>query len=278
MPPAELVTRLALMGLPNIPYIISKHNDEPFAPFIGNRLLAHWCAKRAQVIVCISKSVETYMQKWMDREHAKRIQVVYYSINLKKFDSVEPAKDLELKNQFIIGTVARLVPQKSLETLLKAFALFKKQYSQSKLIVVGSGFLESQLKRLAEQLKIQDDVVWTGKRADIPSVMKAFNIFALTSIYEGFGLVLLEAMAAKVPIIASNVSAIPEVLNDGECGLLFEAKNENMLFEGFLKMLEVSVRDNFRQKAYDRVKKFFSNERMIDQTEIIYYEVLGKRL
>jgi xanthine dehydrogenase FAD-binding subunit len=90
----------------------------------------------------------------------------------------------------------------------------------SRLALVGTGPLEIELKRLAKQLGLDDAVIWAGFREDISIVMQAFDVFALTSDYEGFGLVLLEAMAARKPVVATGVSAIPEIVIEGETGLL----------------------------------------------------------
>jgi glycosyltransferase involved in cell wall biosynthesis len=101
--------------------------------------------------------------------------------------------------------------------LLEAFSLFLKAVPGAELVIVGVGPLEAELKKMTLGLGIENRVRWLGKRSDVPAVMKSFDVFALTSIYEGFGLVLLEAMAAGIPVVASRVSAIPEVLDNGNC-------------------------------------------------------------
>jgi glycosyltransferase involved in cell wall biosynthesis len=202
-----------------------------------------------------------------------KLKQIYYAVNVEKFENAKPAQDLKFPGELVIGTVARLMPQKSLPTLLGAFSQFQKQQA-SRLIIVGTGDLEESLKALAAKLGISEKVTWTGKRADIPEVMKAFDIFALTSIYEGFGLVLLEAMAAGVPVVASNVSAIPEVLDQGRCGLLFPVQDEKALLECFFKLQSEGFRKDLSEKGRSRVRSAFSRDEMANQTEKVYRSVV----
>lgn len=271
MPPAELVTRLALIFLPEVKFIISKHNAEPFAPYIKNRILANWCMQRASKVICISQAVIDYITPWVLKEISPKLELIYYSVDYEKFSMALPSEESWRNvSQFTVGTVSRLVPQKSLETLLEAFAKLKRIKPDSRLLIAGIGPLEKSLKKASEDLGIDGDVVWIGKRSDIPSIMKAIDIFVLSSIYEGFGLVLLEAMAAGTPVIATNISAIPEVLDYGEAGLLFEAKNSDDLFSKMSLMLDEKCRDKFREKGSVRAKDFFSLKKMIENTMHAY--------
>lgn len=273
MPPAELAVRLALVGSPKLTLIISKHNDEPFAPAFKNNILAPWCARRAQAIIFISQAVRSYMLEWLPKTQGQKTPTIFYAVDKEKFRNAKPAPDIRALGSMIIGTVARLTAQKSLDTLLNAFASFLKKGPRAVLVIVGSGELEAALKKQAADLGIADKVIWTGKRQDIPSVMKAFDIFALTSVYEGFGLVLLEAMAAHVPIVASRVSAIPEVLENGKCGLLFEKRNALELEQCFESLLDKSVRSSLVEAGARRISEVFSVERMVKETTYLYSEI-----
>jgi glycosyltransferase involved in cell wall biosynthesis len=276
MPPAELATRLALLGAWDIPLVISKHNDEPFAPVFKNFFFLNWLARRASAIICISEAVRGYISARLRPSQQTKLEKIYYAVNAEKFEQAPPAQDLQLGSAFVIGTVARLMPQKSLPTLLKAFAQFQKKEPLSKLVIVGIGPLEAELKRLAEELQISKDLIWAGKRSDVPSVMKRFHVFALTSIYEGFGLVLLEAMAAGIPVVASNVSAIPEVLDQGRCGLLFKPQDENELVDCLVEMRSAEKRQSLSANGKERVRTFFSLEKMGRATDQVYRRVAAK--
>ena len=114
----------------------------------------------------------------------------------------------------MICCIARHVKQKSLDFLIKAFSEFRKNNIKSKLILVGNGPETKNLKILSKELKLDKDIIWIDYSENVLKILKLSNVFVLPSRYEGFGLVLLEAMYAKRPIIASKVSAIPEVIKN----------------------------------------------------------------
>lgn len=274
MPPAELVTRLALIFDKKTKFVISKHNDEPFAPKIKNLFLANWVGLRASKIICISDAVLNYMKQWANPKLSNRLVRVYYGIDLARFSKEEKKMELRENSEFVVGTVARLMPQKSLDTLIKAFAVTLSKKPNALLVLVGIGPLETQLKKLASDLGISSSVRWLGARDDVPSILKSLDVFVLPSIYEGFGLVLLEAMSCRVPIIASNVSAIPEVLNHGQCGLLFKPKDVVELSHCIDNFLTSENRENYLNAAWVRVRETFDSQIMAKNTENIYFEIL----
>ena len=126
------------------------------------------------------------------------------------------------------------------------------------------------MKNRTIELGIQEKVIWAGFREDIPVVMNALDLFALTSEYEGLGLVLLEAMSASKPVVASNISAIPEVVSDGITGILFTPKNSVALAEAFKLLEDKEVRLRFGIAGREKVKTHFTLDKMIAQTLAIY--------
>jgi glycosyltransferase involved in cell wall biosynthesis len=280
MPPAELYARLALTGIDArvVPLIISKHNDEPFYRGPGSSRVARWAVARSAHVIAISDAVKRFMLSHHLVDSPNRIVSIHYGIDPRPFDEVTEAEAHSIREDwgigqdtYVVGTVARLVPQKSLETLLEGFAAFRRNASEpARLVMVGRGPLEAPLRALAESLGIANDVVWAGFREDIPSVMKAFDLFALTSRYEGFGLVLLEAMAAQRPVIATRVSAIPEVVNDGETGKLIEPGCADELAEAIRYFREEEVRVRFGLAGRTRVAVHFTSQRVQEQVSGLY--------
>lgn len=281
MPPASLFGVLASIGL-KIPWVASLHNDERFVELPGQRILGRLIYNKAQQLAAISSAVKNFTIKEFYLADNAPISVIPYGIDLTPYENV-PANDVvKLKrewatdeNCFVIGTIARLTTQKSLDTLINSIAKLKEQQKKIKLVIVGAGPLEEQLKSLTTDLKLENDIIFAGRRSDIPTVLKSFDLFVLPSIYEGLGLVLLESMAAGTPIIASRVSAIPEIVVESETGLLFEKKDINELSSKIAMIIEnPDLRVKFNKAGIKRVKEVYSLKNMLDQTEIVYQKAL----
>ena len=284
LPPAELYLRLALLGLDSrLPLIISKHNDCPFHSGPGALLLERWVGRRASVMISISDAVCRYMSARGVGVAPCRMTVIPYGIEIAPFDQVRPEAVAALRLEWgitrdtlVFGFVGRLVEQKSIETLLAAFGRFmKRERWDAKLVIVGDGPLNAELRRCAENAGVARDVIWAGLRADIPVVMRAFDVFALTSIFEGFGLVLVEAMAARKPVVATRVSAIPEVVIDGETGILAEPRSANAVADALTQMTDGTLRARLGAAGYERAAEHFTLERMWRSTDRAYASALG---
>ncbi|MGD1867372.1 MAG: glycosyltransferase [Phormidesmis sp.] len=283
LPPAELYTALALTGMRSIPLVISKHNDEPFYKIVGQQLIARQIAKRADHIIAISQSVKNNVCFRDLACSPSKVSTVYYGIDQQPYKSVSAQSVQQLHQQwaidegtYLIGTVARLVPQKSLHTLLKGFQLYLQKTSvQTKLVIVGQGSLEAELKQQATALGIEQFVVWAGYHEDIPAVMTSLDLLALTSEYEGFGHVLLEAMAAQKPVVASEVSAIPEVVKNGISGVLVPPQQPDQLAEVFAFFEHVEKRDLFGKNGRQTVQQNFTLSAMIAKTQQAYEQAIA---
>lgn len=151
---------------------------------------------------------------------------------------------------FTIGTVGRLQDVKDQASLIEAFALLcarhPEQRARLRLAIVGDGPLRDKLAQKARELGVQDLVWFPGARNDIPELMRAFDVFALSSIAEGTPVTLLEAMACGLPVVATRVGGIPEVVQDGVNGALVPASNPQALAEA----LELYAKDPARVDAH----------------------------
>ena len=132
---------------------------------------------------------------------------------------------------FLVGTVGRLMPIKGLEYLIEAFAQFHRRRGaqESKLVIVGDGPLRAALEQCAESHGVSRQVEFLGMRTDVYNLMRAFDAFVLSSLHEGVPMVLLEAMALGVPIVASRVGGVPEILEDRREALLVPARDAGAL-------------------------------------------------
>ena len=225
LPRSELM--LAMAGGSQFKTVASKHNAEPFfpkAPKFLSRALSRFSASRTQVIIAISKSVRQFVYNSREVPLARSVSVAHYGYspesktNHARIATFQKEFKLE-RDTVVIGTISRLEKQKDLGTLLLAFKIFHSRVNNSKLLLVGAGSLRKELELQALELEISDSVIWVGKTAEVQEFLHLLDVFVLTSLYEGFGLVLLEAMVAGLPIVASNISAIPEVLGTDHPGL-----------------------------------------------------------
>jgi glycosyltransferase involved in cell wall biosynthesis len=132
---------------------------------------------------------------------------------------------------FVVGTVGRLVPIKGIEYLIEAFAQIHRRQGpqEGKLVIVGDGPLRAVLGQCAESHGVSGNVRFLGMRTDVYNLMSAFDVFVLSSLHEGVPMVLLEAMALGVPIVASRVGGIPEILQDRREALLVPARDAGAL-------------------------------------------------
>ena len=224
LPKAEL---LAAIVVPNKYFIFTRHNSEPFwpsAPQIISNLLSKFVCKRASQGIAISNAVKSYLIKRNEVPTGYIIDVVYYGFQKDSLTNSAGLNSItnlitSQNSNFKIGTIGRLVPQKDYPTLLSAFSNVLKSAPNTELYVVGEGYLQKELIKFSKSLGVSGKVHWLGKTEYINVFLSKIDLFILPSKYEGFGLVLLEAMVAKKPIIAANNSAIPEVLGKAYEGL-----------------------------------------------------------
>lgn len=162
---------------------------------------------------------------------------MFNACDLKRFAEVDrsgswPHQPLRL------GMVARLEQHKDQPSLIRALALLRDQGVQAELWLIGAGSQRPQLEALIADLQLEQQVQLLGSRRDIPSLLSQLDLFVFSARPdEGFGIALAEAMAAGVPIVATDVGACREVLEDGRCGLLVEPINPQALAQGIRQAL-----------------------------------------
>lgn len=282
--PAQLYTRAALIGHSKLPLVITQHNEDRFYRGLGHTLMERWVIRRACCIIAISHSVGKFCAvRWPDTVN-RRLQVIHHGINSAPYHLVTAEEVAVLRRTWgvdsdalLVGVVAQMIPRKGLEGLIDGFAAYvhANGASNTKLVLVGMGPLERPLKRRVEAQGLGARVIWAGFREDIPVVMQALDIFVLNSISEGFGLVLLEAMSASRPVIASKVSAIPEIVSDGVTGILIPPRSPMALADalGFLAA-HPEVRKRYGQAGRIRVEQHFQLVDMFHKTMECYHWVL----
>lgn len=228
----------------------------------GRKLFANWQKKRL-CLLGVSNAVRDDIRTSLSSWEPERIETLYNRIDVdavkgKLFSSKEARNALHLDPQaWIVGNVGRLHPDKDQATLLRAFALAKPDLPKnSQLAILGEGRLADQLRGLAKELGIAEHVLFLGQVEQARRYFKAFDVFALSSDREPFGMVLLEAMAASVPIICSDCGGGREVVKD--VGILFPFGDEHLLAEALVRMSKLTPEQ--LQSCYDAMQvKLYSH-------------------
>ncbi|MFH1623647.1 MAG: glycosyltransferase family 4 protein [Pseudomonadota bacterium] len=170
----------------------------------------------------------------------------------------------------VVGTVGWLLPIKGPTYLLKAMAQVWQSHPEIKLVFVGKGELEDELRTEAFRMGVPEKVIFLGWRDDIPEIMQVLDILVLPSLNEGMGRVLLEAMAAGKPIVASNVGGIPDLVKDGHNGFLVNSGDANGLSSAIRKLIiDKKMRDEMGSRGRAMVKDY-SVEKMVEKIDTLY--------
>jgi len=263
LPRAQILTVYASRDYKKV--VLSRHDAMPFIskfPMWLSNVVWKNVQKRSRSTIVISSAICREMIGRSEIEKESEVTVIHYGIptsfsssSLTQTDFWPTVISKVDEDVFIIGTDSRFVQEKNLQIFLKAFALVSKQNVSSILIMVGYGPLDSQLKSLSKDLMVDEHVYFVGKQKNVYDFLTKMDSFILPSTTEGFGLVLLEAMSANLPIIASEVDAIPEVLGEST-GLLFQPDNLDELVRLMLLVTNPSVNQSLRAASSDRVKEF----------------------
>ncbi len=251
--------------------------SEPIKSRIARRLLYHF----SDAVFTVSGELADYFcgQTGFPRS---RMGVIPNGIDLNRFDQAD-RKDIRLElgldgNHFVIGTVARLSPPKDLFTLVRAYANLRQSHPQAdiRLLIVGDGELRSSLQQCVNEAGLSSEVVFTGARDDVPRLLGAMNVFVLASLSEGMPLTVLEAMASRLPVVASAVGALPDLVDDGVSGFLVEPENPRMLADRIAAFYnDKKMATAFGAAGRLRVERQFNSAIMIGKYSDLYSKIIN---
>jgi len=265
--------------LARVPVIIFSPHGHLFSPTAKIPSVSHGTL-RMQFFYFLTKlayllSTKVIAQNSADRDEqiklrlgpASKYKIIHNAVEIKP---VAPAQSGN-KNYPILATVGRLSAEKGQVYLLEALKSVRKEFPDTQLLVIGDGILRKELETFVEKENLNNNVRFTGLCDDPSQLLKDIDIFVLPSLYESFGIVLLEAMAQGKPVIASNVNGIPEVVTDGETGILVPPANPGALSEAIIKLTrDKELAKKMGQAGYERVKKLFRREQMVDNFDNLY--------
>jgi glycosyltransferase involved in cell wall biosynthesis len=205
-----------------------------------------------------------------------KVMTIHNGVSVEKFKV--GADQGELKREFgfpahykVVGTVGRLSPEKGLDIFIRAAGSVLKEFPETAFLIVGDGPMKESLSKLIGTMGIGKNVILTGLRNDVERIYSVLDIFVLSSLNEGLPMVLLEAMAARRPVISTRVGAIAEVVLHGETGLLIQNADSQVLAQtiGFMLKNEDEA-GRLAANGYRRVCKDYSAKRMAEQYLSMY--------
>jgi len=249
---------------------------------------AHWLVDRAgarwaEAITCCSDAVRQFVLARLGGPASKMV-TIHNGVDLEAFRApgVASRPELSLRDGgCVIGTVTRLdEPKKGLTVLLHALAALARREGLPpwQCLLVGDGPARARLEALAAELGLSGRVVFAGMRRDVPRVLPALDLFVCPSLYEGFGIAIVEAMAAGRPVVASAVGGIPEIVVDQDTGLLVPPGDATALAEAMAALL--ARPDQARQmglRGRERARKMFSIETTVERHRQLYETLNARR-
>jgi glycosyltransferase involved in cell wall biosynthesis len=230
-------------------------------------------------MVAISQAVKD----WLVQERripSERIEVIYYGIEPNRLakENYNPRRHWDLDGKFVIGSIGRLEPLKGFQTLIQAMPILLQELPNASLVIAGHdpwGYGKA-LDNLIEQLQLSRHVRLVGFESDVPSFLHSTDVFAFASTSEGFGQVVIEAMAAEKPVVVSKIPPLTEIVVHDESGFLVDPGNPAAFAETIVSLLknEQQARRIGEQGA-KRVRDVFSAERMTQKTLQLYGTLLS---
>jgi glycosyltransferase involved in cell wall biosynthesis len=256
---------IASLAAPRMPLVSTKHNADPFRRLRLFRAVEAATARRYSRVIAISESLREFNERW----DGGPAVTIHYGLSAPEIPPERPRPGRAAGEARLLA-VGRLERQKGFDLLVRAMASVRKQ-APARLTLVGDGRDRPRLESLVRELSLEECVTLAGYRSDVPSLMRDADLFVHPARWEGFGLVLLEAMRESLPIVATAVGAIPEVVEDDVTARLVPPDDERALAQAIVQVLADT---DFRRRAAEaglrRLKERFSPETMAAAVAGVY--------
>jgi len=257
----------------------SRHNHDQFRKRLPVKLLMQVSSAPAKTIIAISKSLADFTRD-VEGIPGEKIVCIHYGLDPETVTSTVQAGVLRAElgltaNQPLIAAVGRLTPQKGWRYLIESFSQVRAKVPNAQLVFAGDGPARAELE--AQAAGLGQAVRFLGWRTDAYNLMADGDVLAVPSLWEGFGLVTLEAMALSKPIVASKVSALPEIIVEGETGLLVPPANSEALASALISLLTNPTRaKEMGQRGRLRLEKEFTVQTMARKHVQVYREAASR--
>jgi L-malate glycosyltransferase len=258
------------------PLIVSRRVDFP----VTKSPLSYWKYNHSCIarILCVSEEIRTVTAPAIRNKGL--IKVIRSGVDIERYQDVDGRAVLRRElgldpTTHLVGNLSALADHKDYPTWLKAAACLKKARPDVHFIIAGTGPEEQRISKLVHKLGLQDCVHLLGFRTDVPEVMTALDVFMISSKTEGLGTIVIEALAAGIPIVATRAGGIPELIVDGECGLLVDTGDSDALCAAVCRIFdEPGLAGRLRAAGRERARRF-SFRATAEQTLKVYIEVTG---
>ena len=269
--------------LANVPCVITDHNVDTWKKrhhFIIDWFLLRWTSSA----VCVSKNVREFYERKV-AGHGKKSIVIYNGIDVEKFrnkaqHSLSLRESLNLgKNAILLGSIGRLVPQKAHKDFVDCVRILKQSVNQNVHgVIVGEGPEQRQIQEYIDKKSLRGSVHLMGFRQNMSEIYADLDFFVLPSYREGFPMAILEAMASRIPVIATNVGGVAECLIHNSNGVMVEPRKPGEIAKSVAELIGDSrFRQSVTQQAYSDVMRKYSNEVMTENHKNLYLHVIGNR-
>lgn len=281
----EGVTLASINGfLKRVPIIILEETSDPIYRNWKAHLLMKLLTFPADKVIGVSQASTNYLTDKLKVPRSKAL-LINNGVALPEKVSQEEIRllkqELSIKeNEIVIGTVGRMLTDenKRFSDLIKAFAILINKGLKVKLVMVGRGPLLKVYQELAKELKIEDNVVFTGYQNKTSKYYAIFDIFSLVSAYESFGLVLAEAMLQKLPIVATRVGGMQYIVGDNKTGFLVNKFDVNSIAEKLeMLCLDTDLRKLFGENGYKKAMKNYTEERYVEDIKNLYLKLIKQK-
>lgn len=280
---AGAITRIADIGLKNhciynphgwaFNMRCSKKKQDMYA--LMERAAAPFCEK----IICIS---DAERQSALDKKICgeNKLQIICNGVDIEGYQNSKHGviirQDLGIpEDAFVVGMVGRICPQKSPDIFVKAAKLIKEDIPSAHFIIVGDGIQEAEIRKYVKKYGFCDSFHITGWVDNAVSYVELFDVACLLSRWEGFGLALPEYMMAGKPIVASRVDAIPNIIRDGENGLLVDVDDVKGVYQAVMKLYhDFKLRERFVQQGNEDVHCRFNVRRVAEEHEVLWNKMM----
>ncbi len=267
---------LSMSTLPVTPPLVASRRVDFH---IHGNSLSRWKYRQVDCFICASEAIR--LQLVGDGVPEERAVTVHEGIDLGRVAAATPAslhEELWLPHGApIVGNVAALVPHKGQKHLVEAAATVVRQVPDARFVIAGDGDLRRSLEQQVRHLGLEKHVMLLGFRPDVLSLHKTFDIFVMSSVTEGLGTSILEAMAAGRPVVGTMAGGIPEVVQDGETGILVPPRDHEAMAAAIVKLLnDEPLRKQMGAAGLARATARFTAERMVADTLQVYGNVTAR--